>query len=253
MRLAGRRAIVTGAGAGIGRASAERLMAEGAQVLAVDINADSLAWIRDMPNGAAMTGSVASLEVNREMVARVTRDWGPLSILHLNAGTVRMGMIGEDESALSDSFAVNMQGIASGITAAVPSMIEAGGGSIIVTSSTCGLFGDANVMAYAATKHGALGIVKSAAADLALKHIRVNAICPGPISTELAAGVREADPALDKRFRQRVPMQRWGEPAEVAAVVAFLASDDASYVTGAVIPVDGGLSATSALFPMPGE
>lgn len=253
MKLSGKNAIVTGAGAGIGRASAERLLAEGARVLAVDIDSDRLNWIRDEPNGAAMAASVGSVEANREMVARVIDAWGDLSILHLNAATVRMGPIGDSNTALSDSFVVNMQAVVHGIEAVVPSMERAGGGSIIVTNSTSGLFGDANTLAYSATKHGALGIVKSAAADLALRNIRVNAICPGPIATELADSVRDADPELYNGFKYRVPMQRWGKPSEVAAVVAFLASEDASFMTGAILAVDGGLSATSVLFPLPRE
>jgi meso-butanediol dehydrogenase / (S,S)-butanediol dehydrogenase / diacetyl reductase len=251
MRLSGQNAIVTGAGTGIGRASAERLIAEGARVLAVDIDDASLDWIRGNPKGAALTGSAGSRDTINEMVAYVEENWGPLSILHLNAAVVRMGPIGANEDSLEDSFSVNMQGVVKSIEAAVPSMLKAGGGSIIVTNSTCGLFGDANALAYVATKHGALGIVKSAAADLALKNIRVNAICPGPIATDLADHVREADPDLYNGFKKRVPMQRWGKPSEVASVVAFLASDDASFMTGAVLAVDGGLSATSALFPLP--
>jgi meso-butanediol dehydrogenase/(S,S)-butanediol dehydrogenase/diacetyl reductase len=252
MRLKNRNAFVTGAGSGIGRACAQRLLAEGANVLAVDIDSASLDWIRGVPNGDAMAVSVAGDDANHAIVERVMTTWGPVTIAHLNAAAVRMGSIMNEDNGLDDCIEINLKSIAHGIRAAAASMIAAGGGSIIVTNSSCGLSGDAGVFAYSATKAGALGMVRAAAADLALQRIRINAVCPGPIATELAERVRREHPEQTEYFRKRVPMQRWGLPEEVAAVVAFLASDDASYVTGIALPVDGGLSATAALFPVNG-
>lgn len=250
MKLKGKNAIVTGAAAGIGLASAQRLLSEGANVLVVDVNEAGLEWVKSHPNAVAMTGSIADAAVNQAMVAEVERLWGPLSIVHLNAAAIRMGSAVDDGAALSESVEVNIMGTSFGIRSAARAMIDGGGGAIIITNSTAGLIGDAAIFPYAATKAGVLGMVRAAAADLAPHGIRVNAICPGPIATAQAELVRQSAPELHESFRRRVPMQRWGKPEEVAGVVAFLASEDAAYITGAAIPVDGGLMATSLLFPL---
>jgi NAD(P)-dependent dehydrogenase (short-subunit alcohol dehydrogenase family) len=140
-----------------------------------------------------------------------------------------------------------------GIRAAVPALRSAGGGSIVAVASTSGMRGDPAMWAYNASKGAVINLVRAMAVDLAHERIRVNAVCPGPTRTGMTSGLIDGAPAVGEAIVRRVPMQRWGESSELAAVIAFALSDDASFVTGAVIPVDGGVTASTGQFAPPGS
>jgi NAD(P)-dependent dehydrogenase (short-subunit alcohol dehydrogenase family) len=148
-----------------------------------------------------------------------------------------------DMAVFDAAFDVNVRAVALGIRACIAPMRAGGGGSIVVTSSTAGLGGEARRWPYATTKAAVLNLVRSAAIELALDGIRVNAVCPGPVRTAMTARLTGGPDG--ENLRKMIPMQRWGEADELAKVIGFLASPDASFVTGAVLPVDGGLSAAN--------
>lgn len=247
-------AVVTGAASGIGRAIADRLLAEGARVLAVDVDEDGLGWAGRVDDAEAFVGSVTDRDTATGMVERAVKLWGRLDVAALNAGITPPGSILDPGDEVFDACVeVNLRGVAHGVRAALPVMLQRGGGAIVVTSSTAGLGGDAGAWAYNATKAATVNLVRSAAVEIAHRGVRVNAVCPGPVFTEAAQRFEQAAPELIEVFRTRTPMRRWARPEEVAAVVAFLASADASYVTGVALPVDGGVTAMSGLFPLPEE
>jgi NAD(P)-dependent dehydrogenase (short-subunit alcohol dehydrogenase family) len=247
--LSGKVAIVTGAGSGIGAASAATLAAQGARVCCVDINADDAgrtaeAIVSGGGEAFAVRADVASPDDNQAMVEQTTARYGAVHIAHLNAGTGQH--VSVLEYPLEDwdrTMAVNLRGVLLGLQAAGRAMLRAGGGSIIVTSSAAGLIGVAMSSAYSASKHGVLGLVKSAATELGPEGIRVNAICPGFIASN--EGMRKLGEATD--VGGRIPLGRAGESEDVANLVAFLAGDSASFITGSVYTIDGGrLASTEA-------
>jgi meso-butanediol dehydrogenase / (S,S)-butanediol dehydrogenase / diacetyl reductase len=187
-------------------------------------------------------------------VNRALDEWGRLDVVHLNAGVTPSGSLFDpDLSVFESCLAVNLRGVAYGLRAALPIMTAARRGAVVVTSSTAALAGDPGVWAYNATKAATANLVRSAALEVAHLGVRVNAVCPGPVLTAAAAAMEQVAPEMMEIIRQRVPIRRWAQADEVASVVAFLASDDASYVTGVALPVDGGLLAMSGLFPLPAE
>lgn len=247
-------AIVTGAASGMGRATAERLHGDGWSVLASDVASDALGWVDSVGDGVqALVCDVTSEDGNASMVAAAHDHFGRLDGVVLNAGVGSAGTI--DEQPIEDVdrvLAVNLRGVMLGMRAAVPALRASGGGSIVVTASISGLFGDANMWAYNASKGGVINLVRSVAIDLAREGIRVNAVCPGGIAgTGMTVPMERHAPTMFEEMRSHVPMQRWGKPEEVAAVIAFLLSDDASFVTGAALPVDGGVTAGTGQFRVP--
>jgi len=241
--------VVTGAASGIGRALCERLAAGGASVVAVDLDAERLAWTEGVERIVSLAGDVTQESTNQGMVSLAVEEFGRLDAVALNAGLPSSGALESLPMADFDRvLEVNLRGAVLGTRAAIPALREAGGGAIVVTASVSGLGGDPNMWAYNAAKGGVINFVRAAAMDLARDEIRVNAVCPGPIHTGMTAAIESAAPAMHEALRTHIPMQRWGEATEVAAVIAFLASRDASFVTGAIVPVDGGVSSGTGQF-----
>lgn len=255
--FAGRVAIVTGAAGGIGAASARALAAQGASVVAVDVNpavADTAAAIVAAGGQAlALSLDAAAPEGAAAMVAQALAAFGRVDILHANAG-----ISGPLNPSLADSaevFAevlrVNLIGPWVAIQAAVPHMVA--GASIICTASVAGLRAGAGGVPYSASKAGVINMVQTTAQLLAGRGIRVNAVAPGLIETPMTAPLYEDARARGRQSRlgQLNPLRRGGEPEEVAQAVLYLASDAASYVNGQVLVVDGGLSSSLPFAPRP--
>ena len=250
---AGRVAVVTGAASGIGRAAAERIVAEGGSVVAVDRAADGFGWAEGIDRLAVLTGDITDAAVNDSAVALAVERFGRLDAAVLNAGIPMSGdLLTMPMEQLQQVLDVNVVAVVLGIRAAVPAMRTngggtSGGGSIVVTASTSGIGGDPGMWPYNTSKGAVVNLVRAAALDLGADAIRVNAVCPGPTETGMTARLATL-PAAYEDLRRRIALQRWGKASEVAAVISFLASADASFVTGAIIPVDGGITASTGQF-----
>ncbi|MFV0524424.1 MAG: SDR family NAD(P)-dependent oxidoreductase [Acidimicrobiales bacterium] len=255
-KLDDRVAVVTGAASGIGAATARRLVADGARVLLTDIQDDAGRALADeLGDRAAFRHVNVTLEQDvADAVGDAVERWGHLDVIHNNAGFV--GPTGPLETVGATDWTQTMNVLVTsvfyGIKHATPAMRAAGGGSIVNTASVCGLTAGIGAHVYTAAKHAVVGLTRSSALELAEENIRVNAVCPGYIVTGLAAGraVSEVEPTEMARRLERAragiqgsqPLGRAGEPADIAAAVAWLASDDSSWVTGSTQVVDGGLT-----------
>jgi 2-keto-3-deoxy-L-fuconate dehydrogenase len=244
-RLSGKYALITAAGAGIGRATALAFANEGAKVLATDINADALASL------AAEHASITTrtLDVTQaEQIHALINENAPFDVLFNCAGYVHAGTILDtDDASWRRSFAINVDSMFHLCKAVLPSMLERGKGSIINMSSVASsIKGVPNRFAYTATKAAVIGLTRSIAADYVTRGVRCNAICPGTVKTpSLGDRVRALAGDEDSNWRsfvQRQPMGRLGEPEEIAALALYLASDESSFTTGTVHVIDGGWS-----------
>lgn len=249
--LEGKVAIVTGAGSiregiGNGKAVAVRFAREGARVFAIDMNRtavdETAAMIRREGGQVAIgVGDVSSREECSRLVAECAEMFGPATILHNNVGIAVPGEVADiQEAAWKRAFAVNVDSMLFMTQSVVPGMIEAGGGSIINVSTVASIRSFPGV-AYGSTKGAVNSLTITLAGRLARHNIRVNAILPGYIDTPLVAPVWQDESIRQTNLRQ-VPMRRFGSAWEIASVAAFLASEESSYVTGVLIPVDGGLT-----------
>lgn len=251
-RLATKIALITGAASGIGRAAALRFACEGAHVAVADVQCAAgeatAAAVRDAGGDAYfIQADVSQADDARRMIAATVTRYGRLDILFNNAGVGRHIPFDELTEAEWDRIInINLRGVYLGCRYGVPELKRAGGGAILNTASQSGLQGHPNNEAYCAAKAGVINFTRSLAKDLARHNIRVNAICPGGTDTPILRDYVPAGEAPDYVARMvapRTPFGRLAQPEEIAAAALFLVSDDASFVSGVALPVDGAASA----------
>jgi NAD(P)-dependent dehydrogenase (short-subunit alcohol dehydrogenase family) len=244
--VAGKVALITGAARGMGAAHASALAREGAKVAIADIATEAgeqlAAELRDAGGSASYHDhDVTDPTAWRELVAAVERAHGAIDVLVNNAGVqVRSVGIEADDEEWTKVTAVNQRGVFLGMRAVIPGMVTLGRGSIINVASTAALVGMPGSIPYQASKAAVLGLTRGAAVSYGPNNIRANAICPGLVVTTMT---ESASPEAVEAMKAQIPLRRDGRPEEISAAVLFLASDESSYITGVVLPIDGGFVA----------
>ncbi len=249
-RLDGKVAIITGGAGGIGKAAGKRFVEEGADVPLVDLDEGALKdACSDIGSNKVsyFVGDVTRAEDNLAMEATAAERYGGVDALLANAGIEGdvAPILEYDEARFDQVMAVNVKGPVLGLKAVIPALTERGGGSVIITSSVAGVRGAPGVAPYVTSKHAVIGMMKSAARELAGQRIRVNTVNPSPVETRMMRSLEEgmAPGAADQAkaaMEANIPLGRYAEPEDIANVMLFLASDDASFVSGAVYLADGG-------------
>ncbi len=251
--LEGRTIVISGAGGGIGSAAVDACLAAGANVVGLDLPGEGLDRVATLSEKAiAVQADVTGADAWEEAVACGVAQFGTIDGLFNNAGIEGsvMPLTEYPEEMFSRVLDINVKGTWLGMKIVAPAIAEAGGGSIVNVSSVAGLGGAANLIAYSASKHAVIGMTKTAALELADRNIRCNAICPSPIQTRMMRSLEDSmksddvdAEALQAVIAANIPMGRYGEPSEVADLLRFLLSDDAKFMSGAVIPIDGAMKA----------
>lgn len=245
--IEGKVALVTGAGSGIGRASALAFARAGARVVASDINLEAAEQTRALivssgGQALALRADVTRGQDVKALVAYALDKFGALHLAHNNAGM--LGAVGDVSVCSEDNFdrviALNLRGVFLSLKYEIPALIASGGGAIVNTSSGSGLVGTPGLSAYAASKHAVIGLTKSAALEFVRRGIRINAVCPGVTRTAMLEGFMGGDESVEARVKDGNPSGRLGTPEEVAEAVVWLCSEHASFVNGACLSVDGG-------------
>ena len=241
-RLDGKIAIVTGAGQGIGKAVAGKLAGDGATVVVTDLDeATAIETAGGLPGAVAIAADVTDRQRVQTMVDEVVGQFGRIDILVNNAGWDKASpFIDSDPADWDRAIAVNLYGVLHTAKAVLPVMAEQGRGSVVNLGSDAGRVGSSGEAVYSAAKGGVIAFTKSLAREMARHQIRVNCVCPGPTDTALFASF--AGPKLREALTKAIPFRRLGQPDDVANVVVFLASDEASFVTGQTVSVSGGLT-----------
>lgn len=242
--MAGKVALITGAASGIGRATALAFAQSGAKVMVSDVaeegGAETVAQIAAAGGEAAFQRcDVSKADQVKALVARTVEAFGRLDFAHNNAGVNSMTRSEWDDEVWGWAIGINLTGVMLCMREEIPAMLANGGGAIVNTSSINGLTGNPTQPAYVASKHGVIGLTRMAALRHAKDNIRVNAVCPGVIETAMTAAVA-ANPEIKAIMEGMTPMGRMGRPEEIAAAVVWMCSDEASFMTGHPLVVDGG-------------
>lgn len=249
--------LITGGAGGIGKAAAKKFAEHGANLALVDLEQEALekaaSEIKTEKEILLLTADVTKEEDVKKYVDATVKKWGRIDVFLNNAGVEgKFGLITElSAQDLDFVLGVNVKGVFLGLKHVMSVMMEQGKGSIVNTASVAGLIGSPGMAPYIASKHAVIGLTKTAALELAESGVRVNAVCPAPIHTRMMRSIEAgAMPGKEEEaqaaFAEAVPMKRYGEPEEVANLMLFLASEQASYLTGCYYRVDGGYGATSA-------
>jgi meso-butanediol dehydrogenase / (S,S)-butanediol dehydrogenase / diacetyl reductase len=250
-RFDGKVVLVTGGVSGIGGAATARLLDEGATVVAVDVAEKSIAAFREAHAEAGERLDTRVLDVTDAAAVTSTIDavaaqYGHLDVLVANAGIGAGGGVAElDDATWRLVMSVDLDGVFHVARAALPHLI-ASGGSIVATASISGMGGDSRMAVYNAAKGAVINLVRSMAVDYGHQGVRVNAVAPGPVATPLLKPILDASEQVRATYAERIPLGRVAQPEEIAATILFLASDDAAYISGVTVPVDGGLTAWTA-------
>ena len=244
-----RSVVVTGAANGMGRAVCERLAKGGWQVLAVDLNSDLLKWAEEA-GLASMVADVSSESDNARIAAEAERLFGGLDAAIFNAGITGSGSIDTlATETVRKVLDVNLMGPIFGIRACLPLLRRRKNSSIVITASTLGLCGDNENWAYSASKHAVVGLVRSLAREIGPQGIRVNAVCPGLTESGMTADLKAYAPEQYQAMTASIPLQRWASSDEQAAVMDYLISPSASFITGQALAVDGGAMVGTGMLP----